>query len=317
MPPLNCQAISIEPNYVDAHNNLGSVLYELDRLEDAAESYKKALAIDSNDVEGQYNLGFILQSLGQFNEAIDRYQQVLKINPNYVDAHNNLGVILSDLERFEDALRSYKKAITISPNYHQAHNNIGNVLVELGQSDKALKSYRKALEVNPEYAEAHNNLGGTLKNLGQLDEAINCYKKAIEYNPNYSSAHLNLSALKKFTTKDSQYIQMQDIYSFKNTSELDRIKICFALAKANENLAKKDDFFKFLDEANYLRKKDLNYSIDKDQNDHLMLKSLFSDTEPQILKEGKNIKAKKPIYSKFRGLLSVIICSETSNIESA
>ena len=290
------KAISIEPNYIEAHNNLGSVFFELNHLEDAAECYKKALTIKPDDAEGQYNLGFILQSLGQFDQAILCYQKVLNINPDYIDAHNNLGISFKEAGKFNEALQCYEKTINLNPEYAQAHNNIGNILVELGQSDKALESYRKAIEINPEYAEAHNNLGIIQMNLGHLNEAIKCYTKAIDLRTDYASAHLNLSALKKFIAKDRQYIQMNAIYSSKKTNQLDRIEICFALAKANEDLGKKDDFFKFLNEANYHRKEELNYSIKKDEDDHLMLRSLFNGAQPKITTEFNNPQAKSTIF---------------------
>ncbi|MDA9145068.1 tetratricopeptide repeat protein, partial [Candidatus Thioglobus sp.] len=37
--------MTTQPDYAEAHNNLGLAFYELDQVDAAVESYKKALAI--------------------------------------------------------------------------------------------------------------------------------------------------------------------------------------------------------------------------------------------------------------------------------
>ena len=58
---------------------------------------------------------------------------------------------------------------------------------------------------------------------------------------------------------------MQSLLDKVDLSLQDKIALNFALAKVNEDLENIDDFFKFLNEGNALRKKELNYSFTKDQ----------------------------------------------------
>jgi hypothetical protein len=51
--------------------------------------------------------------------------------------------------------------------------------------------------------------------------------------------------------------------------------LCFALAKAYEDLGNKDEFFKILNEGNQLRKEELNYSIENDLKKHNIFKKIF------------------------------------------
>jgi hypothetical protein len=51
----------------------------------------------------------------------------------------------------------------------------------------------------------------------------------------------------------------------------------------NEGLGKQDEFFKYLDEGNSLRKKELNYSIDQSSEVHSTIKRLFNSLPPSII----------------------------------
>ena len=114
----------------------------------------------------------------------------------------------------------------------------------------------------------------------------------------YAEAHHNLSYLKKFTENDSQITLMQSLLSTSDPSQSDRIHLCLALAKANEKLGKQDEFFEFLHEGNRLRKEEINYSIDKDQNLFSIVKKIFKT--PKSL-----LPMKHQLYDPF--LLSVCL----------
>jgi protein O-GlcNAc transferase len=109
-------------------------------------------------VEAHSNLGNLLRDLGRLNEAEASCRQALQIQPDFAEAHNNLGIILKDLGRRNEAEASYRRALQIKPDYAEAHSNLGIVLKDLDRLDEAITSFRQALQVKPDYAEAHSNL---------------------------------------------------------------------------------------------------------------------------------------------------------------
>ena len=306
------KALTIKPDYVEAHNNLGNALHELGEIDEAIKHYYKVIAISPDYAEVHHNLGNILNDLGQTDEAIKSYKKTLSIAPDYIDAHNNLGNILKDLGQTHEAIESYEKALAIEPEFAEAHNNLANALKdlgefseaiifykqaievnpnyddayynlgvshhELGQTDEALNCYHKVLDINPDYADAHNNLGNILKELGQTDAAFNSYVQGLAIQPNNTMIHRNLGMMKKYTEGDTQFTHMQSLLSSTDLSQSDRVHLCFALAKAYEDLEMKDELFKTLNEGNDLRKKELNYSIEKDLIKHSTYCKLFKSS---------------------------------------
>ena len=229
-----------------------------------------------------FNLGDTLRELGQHDAAVKSYEKTISIKVDFADAHNNLGVCLKKLGQLDEAVKCYEKAISIEADFVEAHNNLGAVLQQLGQQDKAIKCYKKALAIKPDYAEAHNNLGIAYQQLGQINDSINQYEKALASNPDYSDAYYNLSYLKKYTANDPQITKMKSLLSDSKLSQLDRINLCFALAKVNENLDNQDELFKYLHEANRLRKLEVNYSFDKQKKFIAIIKEIFNKNPPNI-----------------------------------
>ena len=180
------------------------------------------------------------------DKAIQSFENAIAIKPDYAEAHNNLGVTLQELGRLDMAVKNYEKALTIKPDYAEAYNNLGNTLKELRQLDMAVKNYEKALAIKPDYAVAHYNLGIVLMEFGQRDTAVKSFEKALAIQPNYVKAHHSLSILKKFTENDSQITLMQSLLSNSNLSQSERIQLCFALAKANEDLGNQEELFEIL-----------------------------------------------------------------------
>ncbi len=186
------KALAINPNTVEAHTNLGTILEARGQVDEAIAHYQKALEIKPDSAEAHNNFGIALAHRGQVDEAIAHFRRALEIKPDYAEAHRNLGQILAGRRQIDEAIAHYRKALEIKPDYAEAHNNFGIALAHSGQVDEAIAHFRKALEIKPDYAEAHNNFGIALAHSGQVDEAIAHYRKALEIKPDYAEAHNNV-----------------------------------------------------------------------------------------------------------------------------
>jgi len=284
------------PNEASLYNISGAFYQAIGQLNESVKTFEKAVTINPDYPEAYYNLGVTLQQLGQFDAAMKSYEQALAIKHAYPDAHNNLGNILLNLRQLDAALDHFELAVAFKPDYAEAHNNLGIVLMELGYDDVAIKSFEKAVAIKPDFALPHNNLGITFQKLGQMDTALESYKKSVAIKPDYAIAHHNLSALKIYKANDAQITQMQSLLSRNDLNLSDRMHLCFALAKVNEDLGEQDKLFEFLHEGNRLRKKELNYSIENDQKIHLVFKNLFSSTPFVFEKSSYEASTIRPVF---------------------
>ena len=74
--------------------------------------YRQTLNTNPDHVGAHNNLGVILLQLGKLQEAKSSCQKAIQINPNYASAHNNLGEIFRNLKEFQKAADCFKKVVT-------------------------------------------------------------------------------------------------------------------------------------------------------------------------------------------------------------
>jgi predicted TPR repeat methyltransferase len=137
------------------YNIRGNRYANLGQLDAAISYYEKALSIKPNYAEAHYNLGFTLQRLGQLDAAVRSYKKVVAIKPEYAEAHNNkiLSVIyFFTKDQIPDAIDTLEALIKDNPNDALLFNMSGGCYVSLGQPDKAIRHYKQALAIKPDYA---------------------------------------------------------------------------------------------------------------------------------------------------------------------
>ena len=284
------------PNNALLYNISGACLNEISETESAIINFKKAITINSDYSEAHYNLGVVYQKISQSNQALEYYQKAISFQHAYPTAHNNSGIIHLENEEISSAIKSFEWATAYNPNYSQAYNNLGSALQKINQFEKAKTEFEKAIALDPNYAQAYENLGIVSEIINLPNESINSFENALRINPHLTNCYRNLSKLKTFKEKDPQIAQMQSLYSKSDLKILDKINLSFALAKVYEDLDDQDNFFKFLNEGNELRKLALNYQIDQSQKFHSAILNLFKSPQPVVNSSIDKLSNKRPIF---------------------
>ena len=189
-------ALRINPEYADAHLNLGTTLLQAGQIEGAIEHYQQTLRLNPNLAKTHYNLGIALEQTGRLDDAIERYNQALRIDPDYAVVHDRLGTALMEAGRLEDAIRHYEQALRIDPDYADAHNNLGGALLRLGKVQEAIEHLQQALRLAPGLSEAHFNLGVASEQAGEIERAIRHYEQALRLKPDFIAAQIRLVRLR-------------------------------------------------------------------------------------------------------------------------
>ena len=174
------------------HNNLGNVLLDQGRLDEAFQHYATAVRIDHKYAYAHTNLGAMYRRRGELEKALEYCAKAVELDPNYADGHSNLGNVYFSQGKHDKAITHYTKALELDPNKANTYSNLGNALLRKGETGRAVAAYREALRLDPASASAHSNLGGAFFTQGKLDEAMAHYRKALELKPDYADAHCNL-----------------------------------------------------------------------------------------------------------------------------
>lgn len=210
-----------------AHNNLGSVLVEAGRGDEAIAHFEEALKLRPIYPEAENNLGDALTRLSRPTEAIPHLERALRLRPAYAEAHNNLGNALMAANRAPEGLAAFAASLRVNPAYGTAHRNLGLALASSGRTAEALPHFAEAVKLEPDNAEAqidwaialtianrfaeavphfeaslrlrpddasaHFSYGRALAGAGRTAEAIKQFETALELNPDFADAHLQLA----------------------------------------------------------------------------------------------------------------------------
>lgn len=187
-----------------AHDNLGILLQQSGRLEEAIGHFRDALRIEPRHHEGYNNLGSAMRARGDLDEALRQLRRSLEVEPDYIPAHNNLGLTHHDRGEYDDATRSFENALRIDPSFTAAHTNLGITLAAQGRLEEAALHHRAALRLDPDLAEAHTNLAAVLVEQGKLDEAIAHLQRVVELQPDSQAAKQNLRRVQKHRARRLQ-----------------------------------------------------------------------------------------------------------------
>jgi tetratricopeptide (TPR) repeat protein len=78
------RALALRRDFAPTHNQLGNVAYLMNRRDEALEYYRTAAGLDPPHVEATYNLGRLLDELGRLDEAVRYYQRFIEVaTPEY------------------------------------------------------------------------------------------------------------------------------------------------------------------------------------------------------------------------------------------
>ena len=140
-------AIQLDPEFADAHNDLGVVLARLGNTGEAAEQFQKAvdLAPDHNVAVG--NLSLALYMLQRYQDVLPLARRALKIDPSLLYVHYALGVslILQHGDK-KEALENLERA---APKFPEARVMASNILAQIGRRDDAAWQLEQYLRSEP------------------------------------------------------------------------------------------------------------------------------------------------------------------------
>lgn len=160
------QAIYLDPEYVEAHYELGVTYITLNMQEESIDSFKKALSIDQNHENS-------LIKLGATYIYLKRYKSAIKILEHASDYLNNaktyyfLGVSYASLSKNRKAIFAFKNAIELDPDYIEPYLGLATSYIVAQSWTHGISLLNKAILIEPDNPNIHFLLG--ILHLGNED----------------------------------------------------------------------------------------------------------------------------------------------------
>jgi tetratricopeptide (TPR) repeat protein len=96
----------------------------MSRFDEAAAAYERALAINPEFPDAHVNLGTLLFAHRRVKDALPHFERAVALKPNSAIIHSDLGSALAASGRFAEALREFRRALSLNPDYGPAVENV-------------------------------------------------------------------------------------------------------------------------------------------------------------------------------------------------
>ena len=240
------RSLAANPAQPHVQHNLGNLLRQIGRIDEAIAAEREAIALKSNYAEAFLGLGLALLNRGDrerpdgtadWMAAEKNIRRALHIRPVFTEARQALGVALNALGRSKEAEAIFRQMLSagnLAPDQiAELEFNLGVAAAAQDRHEDALACYDAAEQKLPGIANVHYNRANALQNLGMMERAALSYREAIAQNPLDMRAHSDLNHLLHRLGNSADFLRSYDdaIAFYPDNAALHQAKASFLLLK--------------------------------------------------------------------------------------
>jgi tetratricopeptide (TPR) repeat protein len=168
---------------------LSAFYQEQKHYQQAVDLLQQGLSIDPENIELHYELGVLYDKMGDSEGAIEKMKQVIEMDPENADALNYLGYTYADgnihLDKAESLIR---RALELDPENGYIMDSMGWVYYRKGDYEKARQYLEKAVRLVSEDPIILEHIGDVYRKINQPKQAVKFYRQALENAPEDEAA---------------------------------------------------------------------------------------------------------------------------------
>jgi tetratricopeptide (TPR) repeat protein len=178
--------------------NKGNLAFDEKDYYPAINAYEEAISIDPNNIEAWNQIGSAYSAERKPDKAIEAYETAIQIDPNCSKCWKNKAIVLLNqgnlkldmntgdgISEFEAANAAFKEAIRVNSTDVIAWLGYGKSFHALSNYDAAIEAYDEAIALDPNNTIAWGYKGSSLREQGKYNETIDCFNEAIRIDPSY------------------------------------------------------------------------------------------------------------------------------------
>ncbi|MDH3712718.1 MAG: sulfotransferase [Gammaproteobacteria bacterium] len=284
---LYCDVLAREPNHPHALLNLGELSRAQGDFEKAAQTLRRYLDVETGDEQAWLSYGEALLGSGVADEASAAFGRAAELASDEVAFWVRLGEAWLHTRNWRGALHAYQRARRLAPQDPTVSLGLARACLEAGEleaaecsvADASLDSHEplqraellnllgvvrlarqdvqgaeqafiETLQAQPNSALARSNFGLALAAQGRRDEAQAAFRQAIELDADFGEAYRNLSHSQHCESLDSELPRSIAAALQRDTSEMSRMHLHFAMGKQSDDCGAHDQAFTHYVRAN-------------------------------------------------------------------
>ncbi|HET8782839.1 MAG TPA: tetratricopeptide repeat protein [Pyrinomonadaceae bacterium] len=189
------ETLDKDPNHIEGHILMSSVLYAQKDKEKAFAELNRAIELNPQRVESYLSLARYYILTTERDKAEETYKKAISINPNSPVAHSEYGKFLVQSNRSGEAEAELTKAVEVGPKDRNAHFVLASFYLVNKQLDKAEAAFKALAGLDGDKPESQVVLADFYSTVGRMDEAVKIYQDAIAKSPDFMQGRYRLAEL--------------------------------------------------------------------------------------------------------------------------
>ena len=265
------------------------------RLLRAEELCRAYLRAHPKDVEGMRLLAQIGIKLGILDDAEFLLESARVFAPDNVQIRLDYIDALRRRQKFAKAREEAQALYESDPGSPLFQSHLAIESMQTGDYERAFALFDAVLQRLPADPATLTSKGHALKTTGRTDEAVESYRAATDAKPDHGDAWYALANLKTYNFTDAELAAMEAQVARPDLAFMDRVHLCFALGKAQEDRGNYEASFAHYERGNALKRAQTRYDADR-MSEELARQREVCTPELFAKHEGAGCDAPDPIF---------------------
>lgn len=176
-------AAALDPSATRPLEELGDVLYQRRRYDQAVDAYSRYLKVDDRSARVSYKLALAHYSSGNLDAAVSALGQTLRLDDRMANGHYLLGMCLRDGHRGPEAIRAFERASILSPGLIAAREELADLYRSAGRHADEVEQLQIVAGLDRDRIERQVAVGLAQARAGHAELAVLTLGQALERSP--------------------------------------------------------------------------------------------------------------------------------------
>ncbi len=189
------QAERLAPDHLGVKLEIGRLLRELGRFDEAEIALRKLLDKNAREVNAYVQLALLKRQQRDLQVSLDLFQTAATLDPERVGIQLEIASSLRQLDSFEEARVVLERVLARDPDNFGANVGLGHLSRKRGDRLASLSHFQRAAKVNPKHIGVLLEIANDQRELGRLTESKRALEAVIDFEPGHGNAHGQLGFL--------------------------------------------------------------------------------------------------------------------------
>jgi tetratricopeptide (TPR) repeat protein len=177
------KAADLDPTAVRPREDLGNVLYQMQRFKEAAGAFETTLTLDDRLARVHFKLALARYRAGEIGTAINLLTRTSPPNEMTAESYYLLGLCLRDSHRTTDAQRAFERAVSLSPALAAAREELADLYAAQNKRADELDQLQVLASFDHDHVERQLALALAQARAGRTESAVATLSTALDRAP--------------------------------------------------------------------------------------------------------------------------------------